>query len=136
MNLRCLHHVGIAVTDLEEAVEAYQVTLGLSPAHRQDFPVLGVRSAFYRLGEALLEVMTPLSPEGPVAQFLRERGEGMYLVALQVDDLEEALAELQARGVSASELMEGGIGTRMAFVSPRSANGVLIELVEDGSPWR
>jgi methylmalonyl-CoA/ethylmalonyl-CoA epimerase len=136
MKVRRLHHVGIAVNDLEKAVDAYRIALGLSPAQRQDFPALGVRSAFYPLGEAFLEVMTPLSPEGPVARFLEERGEGMYLIALQVDDLEEALAELQAKGASVPETTEGGVGTRMAFVSPRSANGVLIELVEGGSPWK
>jgi methylmalonyl-CoA/ethylmalonyl-CoA epimerase len=136
MKLRRLHHVGIAVNDLEKAVEAYRLTLGLSPARRQDFPALGVRSAFYPLGGSFLEVMTPLSPEGPVARFLEERGEGMYLIALQVHDLEGALAELQARGVSVSEAMGGGVGGRMAFVSPKWANGVLIELVEDGLPWK
>lgn len=135
MNLRRLHHVGIAVKDLEKAVEAYRVALGLSPAHRQEFPALGIRSVFYPLGEAFLEVMTPLSAGGPVARFLQKRGEGVYLIALQVDDLEEALAELSDKGVSVSEPVEGGIGTRMAFVGPKSANGVLIELVEDGAPW-
>lgn len=135
MKLRRLHHVGIAVNDLDKAVEAYHLALGLSPAQRQDFPALGIRSAFYPLGEAFLEVMTPLAPEGPVAQFLQERGEGMYLIALAVDDLEEALTELRDKGVSVSEPMGGGIGGRMAFVSPKSANGVLIELVEDGTPW-
>jgi methylmalonyl-CoA/ethylmalonyl-CoA epimerase len=136
MRLRRLHHLGIAVNDLEKAVDAYRGALGLSPAQRQDFPALGVRSAFYPLGEAFLEVMTPLSPEGPVARFLQECGEGMYLIALQVDDLEEALAELQAKGVPVSEPTASGVGARMAFVSPRSANGALIELVEDGSPWK
>jgi methylmalonyl-CoA/ethylmalonyl-CoA epimerase len=130
-----LHHVGIVVNDLEKAVESYGLALGLLPAQRRDFPALGVRSAFYPLGEAFLEVMTPLSSEGPVARFLEERGEGMYLMALQVDDLEGALAELKAKGVSVSEPTGASISGRMAFVSPRSANGVLIELVENGAPW-
>ncbi len=96
---------------------------------RRRCPALGIRNAFLQIGDAQIELITPLSEQGPVADFLAKQGEGMYLLALEVDNLDDAIATLQSQGACV-HVATGSTGQRLAFVSPRATHGVLLQLLE------
>lgn len=127
-----IDHLGIAVRSLDDALRFYRDALGLSPSVPEEVPGEGVRVVFLPMGESRLELLEPLGPDSPVARFIEKRGEGIHHVCLRVSSLDEALAALKARGVSLipPETRVGAGGRRIAFVHPRSAGGVLIELKE------
>jgi methylmalonyl-CoA/ethylmalonyl-CoA epimerase len=129
MQAKRIDHVVIAVQDLEAAVATYQENFGLTKVSGGEVPSLGIRNAFLQIGDAQIELMTPLTEQGPVADFLAKQGGGMYLLSLEVDDLDAAVAELQDKGVRVN-VTQGGAGQRLAFVSPRSTHGVLLQLLE------
>jgi methylmalonyl-CoA/ethylmalonyl-CoA epimerase len=126
-----LDHVAVAVHDLDAAVRRYE-SLGLRCQHVEDVPSEGVRVAFLPAGEAALELLQPLQPDGPVARFLQARGEGLHHVALRVPDLDAALERARAAGVRVLEPAPrlGSRGRRVAFLHPKDTSGVLVELVE------
>lgn len=126
-----LHHVGIVVDNLEAAVERYR-QLGFGEPELFDKPDQAVRIASFHTGGGYLELMTPTDPESGVARFLASRGPGLHHVAFRVTDLEATLDRLAAESV---ELIDrrprvGIHDWKVAFVHPRSCNGVLTELVE------
>jgi methylmalonyl-CoA/ethylmalonyl-CoA epimerase len=125
-------HVGIAVRDLDAAVEHYRRTLGVEPGHRETLEVQGVEAVFLEVGRSAIELMAPLHPDSPVGRFLDRRGEGFHHVAYRVDDLAATLARLDGQGVRLVDRSprEGSRSTRIAFVHPSSFGGVLVELVE------
>lgn len=129
MNLK-IDHLGIAVPSLAEAIRAYR-TLGFEVAETHDVPSEQVRTAFLPIGESRLELLEPTDPSSTIARFL-ERRAGLHHVCVLVDDLEQALAELKSRGVRLIDETprSGAGGSRVAFVHPKSAGGVLIELKE------
>jgi methylmalonyl-CoA/ethylmalonyl-CoA epimerase len=129
MQVHRIDHVVIAVQDLAAAVATYQDNFGLQKVSGGDVPALGIRNTFLQIGDAQLELITPLSEQGPVAEFLDKRGGGLYLLALEVDDLEAAIATLQATGARV-HVATGSSGQRLAFVSPRATHGVLLQLLE------
>jgi methylmalonyl-CoA/ethylmalonyl-CoA epimerase len=129
MQAKRIDHVVIAVNDLDTAVETYQKHFGLAKVSEGEVPGLGIRNVFLQIGDAQLELMTPLSNQGPVASFLEKQGEGMYLLSLEVDHLDSAIAELQAQGVRVT-VSAGTAGRRLAFVSPKATHGVLLQLIE------
>jgi len=125
-------HIGIAVKSIAEAERFYVQGLGIALAHVQDVPEQGVKVAFLPTGESEIELLEPLSEASPVAKFLEKRGEGIHHICLEVADIEAALNQLAAQGF---ELIDqaprrGAEGKRVAFIHPRSAHGVLIELVD------
>ncbi|NLS79725.1 MAG: methylmalonyl-CoA epimerase [Chloroflexi bacterium] len=125
-------HIGIAVKSIAEAERFYVQGLGIELDHTEDVPEQGVKVAFLPTGESELELLEPLSEASPVAKFLEKRGEGIHHICLEVADIEAALSQLAAQG---AELIDkaprrGAEGKRVAFIHPRSAHGVLIELVE------
>ncbi len=127
-----LDHVAMAVADLQSATDAY-LLLGLVQAEAdEEVPSQGVTVRALRGGPVLIELLAPLGDDGPVARFLAKRGPGLHHVALKVDDLAAELKRLAAAGVPLldDEPRSGRAGTRVAFVHPRFAGGVLIELVE------
>lgn len=128
-----LDHIGIAVRDLDEAGASYE-KLGLEEAGRERLEDQGVEVRVFRLGETRIELLKPLG-EGPLARFLERRGEGLHHLAIAVDDIEKELERLREAGVQlVDERPRRGFGgTRIAFIHPKSMNGVLIELVEHGS---
>ncbi len=128
--VRNLDHVAVAVTDLDAGVRTWQENFGLALERTGAVPALGIRQAILPLGGAFVELISPLSDEGPVAGFLKERGEGMYLVSLEVADLDTAVAALRGRGLRVGDPTGGSGGARLAFISPRSAHGVTIQLIE------
>jgi LAO/AO transport system kinase len=130
---RRIDHLGIAVASLTEAVKAWEA-LGFSVSETHDVPTEKVRAAFLPVGEARLELLEPTDPTSVIARFLEKRS-GLHHVCVLVDDLETTLAQMKARGVELVDEVPrtGAEGCRVAFVHPRSATGVLLELKE-GSP--
>ncbi len=124
-------HLGIAVESLEAAVAAYQA-LGFEVAARHEVPSERVRTAFLPVGETHLELLEPTDPSSVIARFLEKRS-GLHHVCVLVEDLDAALAEMRARGVPLLDQTPrpGAGGCRVAFVHPRGAAGVLLELKEE-----
>ena len=134
MEPRGIHHLGVAVVDLDEAVAAYERLLGARVEHRETVPDQGVEAASLRIGAGRVELLASLGEETPVGKFLAKRGPGMHHVAYEVEDVGEALDELSAGG---AELVDerprrGLFGLEVAFVHPDSLHGVLAEIVSGG----
>jgi methylmalonyl-CoA epimerase len=127
-----IDHVGIAVTDLDQAVERYEGSLGMELAHRETVEQQGVEAVLLDVGETHVELLRPLGPETPVGKFLERRGPGLHHVAYRVGDIEAALAQLRERGVELidSEPRPGIRSSRVAFLHPRATASVLTEIVE------
>ena len=129
-----LDHIGIAVSNLGEALSFYRDALGLEIEAPEDVPTQRVRAHFIPAGGAALELLEATDDSSPIARFLAKRGPGLHHVALRVADVAAALAELKARGVRLIDEAPrpGAHGSRVAFVHPSSAHGVLVELIERG----
>jgi methylmalonyl-CoA/ethylmalonyl-CoA epimerase len=126
-----IHHLGVAVTDLEQALETYEQLFGASVEHRATVDDQGVRAASVRIGDDRVELLEPLGHDTPVGRFLTKRGPGMHHVAYEVSDLQAALSELARAG---AELIDerpraGLFGLQVAFIHPDSVHGVLSEVV-------
>jgi methylmalonyl-CoA/ethylmalonyl-CoA epimerase len=128
-------HIGFVVRDLDEAVAFYSRTFDVSEWERIAMPERHMRAAVTHLGDMLLELIVPTSDEASFAKFLRERGPGMHHVGYRVDDIAAALAQARQRGVQLiDEVARPGMhNTLVAFLHPKSTQGVLIELVQHQS---
>ncbi len=126
------HHVGIAVEHLAPAIERYKA-LGLTLDYVEDVPAAGVRVAFLAAGAVHVELVEPLDPAGAVARFLAKRGEGLHHIAFATPDIVGELARLEREGFELVDRIPrpGSRGRTVAFLQPRSAHGVLIELVQE-----
>jgi methylmalonyl-CoA/ethylmalonyl-CoA epimerase len=131
---RGIHHVGVAVENLDTALETYEHLFGAEVEHRATVAGQGVRAASLKLGEGRVELLEPLGEETPVGRFLAKRGPGMHHVAYEVSDVREALAELADAGADLIDESprEGLFGLEVAFVHPDSVHGVLSEVVSGG----
>lgn len=131
---RGIHHIGVAVSDLDEAAETYERLLGARLEHRETLEAQGVEAVSVRLGEGRVELLGSLGEETPVGRFLARRGPGMHHVAYEVDDLAAELASLASQGVELidSQPRAGLYGLQVAFVHPDAVHGVLTELVSSG----
>jgi methylmalonyl-CoA/ethylmalonyl-CoA epimerase len=129
-----VHHVGIAVDDLETAVERYRRTLGIEPSHRERIEDQGVEEVLFDVGGSAIQLLGALGPETPVGTFLEKRGPGVHHVAYRVEDVASALERLRADGVRLVDEAprRGSRGTTIAFVHPSGMGGVLVELVQAG----
>ena len=125
-----LDHVGIAVKSVEEALAFYRDTLGLEVEPPEDVTSQRVRAHFVGVGESTLELLEATAEDSPIARFIAKRGPGMHHVALRVDDIVAALAELKAKGVRLidEQPRPGAHGALVAFLHPSSTHGVLVEL--------
>jgi methylmalonyl-CoA/ethylmalonyl-CoA epimerase len=126
-----IHHVGIAVADLDEAVSTYERLFGARVEERATVAEQGVEAALLRVGRDRLELLASLGEDTPVGRFLAKRGPGMHHVAYEVDDVRAELEQLAARGAELvdDEPRRGAFGHEVAFVHPDAADGVLSELV-------
>jgi methylmalonyl-CoA/ethylmalonyl-CoA epimerase len=125
-------HLGIAVSDLEVASEPYRL-LGLTPAGEdEEIAAQGVRVRAFRAGASLIELLMPTRPDSPIATFLAKRGPGLHHLALRVAQLEPEIARLSRLGARFVDPTPraGRAGTRVVFLHPKWAGGVLLELVE------
>jgi methylmalonyl-CoA/ethylmalonyl-CoA epimerase len=131
---RGIHHVGVAVLDLDEAVSTYERLLGGRVEHRELVEDQGVEAASIRVGESRVELLAALGQDTPVGRFLAKRGPGMHHVAYEVDDVHAAVRDLAVRGVELidPEPRRGMFGLEVAFVHPDSVHGVLTEVVSSG----
>ena len=127
-----IHHVGIAVADLDESIRLYTEVFSATLVDRQRNEKEGLEAAFLRVGDAELELMAPTREDSPVGKFIAKRGPGMHHLAFGVSDIEKALARAQDAGLELIDATPriGMHGSRIAFVHPKSVGGVLTELVE------
>ncbi len=134
MGARAIHHLGIAVEDLDEAVQTYERLFGAEVEHRGSVTDQGVEAASLRVGAGRVELLASLGTETPVGKFLAKRGPGMHHVAYEVDDLPAELSRLSAVGAELIDEVprEGLFGLEVAFLHPDAAHGVLSELVSRG----
>jgi methylmalonyl-CoA/ethylmalonyl-CoA epimerase len=131
MEARGIHHLGVAVDDLDAALSTYERFFGAQVEHRATVHDQGVEAASVRIGDGLIELLEPLGSETPVGRFLAKRGPGMHHVAYEVADVEEAIAGLTEAG---ADLIDdhpraGLFGLEVAFIHPDSVHGVLSEVV-------
>ena len=129
--LKKIDHIAIVVRSIEEALKVYRDALGLPLAHVQEVPEQKVKIAFLPIGDCEIELVEPTAADSGVARFLEKRGEGLHHICFEVEDIEAALRDLAAKGVRLIDRQprQGAIG-RVAFLHPKSAHGVLIELCE------
>ncbi len=134
MRPRGIHHVGVAVEDLDEALATYSRLFGATLEHRGAVPDQGVEAATVLVGDGRVELLAALADDTPVGRFLARRGPGMHHVAYEVDDVRAALAELSEDGAELidDEPRQGLFGLEVAFVDPDSVHGVLAEVVSRG----
>jgi len=125
-----INHVGIAVRSLEEALPLYRDQLGMSFKGIEEVAEQKVRVAMLQIGESQIELLEPTFPESPLAKFLEKNGPGIHHLAYEVADIEAAIARLVADGVRMIDAVprSGAHGARIAFIHPKSTNGVLTEL--------
>jgi methylmalonyl-CoA/ethylmalonyl-CoA epimerase len=127
-----IDHVGIAVSDLREAVDRYRRTFGIEPVHRERMDDQGVEEVLFAVGESFVQLLGALGPDTPVGRFLGKRGPGVHHVGYRVASVADALEHLRAEGVGLIDEAPrpGSRGTTIAFVHPKDTGGVLVELVE------
>ncbi len=133
MAVKGIHHVGVAVLDLDQAIETYRRVFDARLQHRETVAEQGVEAASVLVGESRVELLAATAADTPVGRFLASRGPGMHHVAYEVEDIEAQLAELDARGIQLIDHAprRGLYGMQVAFVHPDSVEGVLAELVSD-----
>ncbi|HST18370.1 MAG TPA: methylmalonyl-CoA epimerase [Gaiellaceae bacterium] len=130
-----IHHLGVAVEDLDASIVTYKQLFGAALEHRDVVPAQGVEAASLRVGSSRVELLRPLEADSPVGRFLAGRGPGMHHVAFAVQNLPAELDRLRRDGVRLidDEPRVGLFGLQVAFVHPEATGGVLAELVSDGS---
>ena len=133
ISLTDIDHIGIAVDDLEASVALYQRLLGTPPAHRESVEDQGVEEVLFAAGSSYIQLLGALGPDTPVGRSLAARGPGLHHIAYRVADIEAALDHFRAEGVRLIDdtPRPGSRNTRIAFIHPRSMNGVLVELVQE-----
>jgi methylmalonyl-CoA epimerase len=132
MNLKNIDHIGIAVSNLQESLSFWETSLGIELHGIEEVAEQNVRTAFLPVGGTEIELLEPTSADSSVAKFIEKRGEGLHHIAIRVDDIEAALAELKAKGIQLVDETprNGAGGARMAFIHPKATHGVLLELCE------
>lgn len=130
--VRKVDHVGIAVSNLDEAIKLYKDVLGLELHGVEVVEEQKVKVAFLPVGDTEVELLESTSPEGPIARYIEAKGQGIQHIAFQVDDIEAALEEMKSKGMRLIDEKPryGAGGAKIAFLHPKSTNGVLIELCE------
>jgi methylmalonyl-CoA/ethylmalonyl-CoA epimerase len=125
-----LAHIGIAVRSLEKSSELFSKLLGISSGHTEKVADQKVKAVFFHVGEGGIELLEPTSPDSPIAKFLERRGEGVHHLSFEVDDIEAEIARLKSEGFQMidGQPRVGAGGYRIAFMHPKSTNGVLIEI--------
>ncbi len=132
MELTHIEHIGIAVKNLNESIKFYEAVLGLKCYSIEEVKDQKVRTAFFKIGDTKIELLESTELDGPIAKFIEKKGEGIHHIAYAVNNLNEALKELDSNGIQLidKEPRKGAEGLDIAFINPKSANGVLIELCE------
>jgi methylmalonyl-CoA/ethylmalonyl-CoA epimerase len=131
MAIKRIDHIAIVVEDLSAALEVYGEALGMSTSHIETIPDQDVKMAFLPSGESEIELLEPLHQESGIGRFLAKRGEGLHHICFEVEDIDATLADLKTRGIQLiDEMPKQGAQGRIAFIHPKGARGVLVELIE------
>jgi methylmalonyl-CoA/ethylmalonyl-CoA epimerase len=132
MNISHIEHIGIAVKNLQEAIDYYEKILNLKCYKIEEVEDQKVKTAFFQVGQTKIELLESTSPEGPIGKFIEKKGEGIHHIAFAVDGLQEALELLNSKGVQLidSKPRAGAEGLNIAFLHPKSTFGVLTEFCE------
>jgi methylmalonyl-CoA epimerase len=132
MNLKNIDHIGIAVSNMQESLSFWETSLGIESHGIQEVPEQKLRTAFLPVDGTEIELLEPTSADSSVAKFIEKRGEGLHHIAIRVDDIDAALAELKVKGIQLIDETprNGAGGARIAFVHPKATHGVLLELCE------
>ena len=126
-----IDHVVVAVKDLDAAVQNYETLYGVAVSERREAPAAGMKMAFFRFADSFMELVSNIDDTGPIAKRLAERGEGVHLIAMQVDDIDAAVAELRGKGVRlVGDPGPGNPVKGQVFVHPSYTGGVLTQLVQ------
>jgi len=130
MDITVIDHVGIAVKDIDEALKFWESTIGVKCAGRETVEEQKVTTAFLPIKDSEIELLEATSDESPIAKFIEKKGEGVHHIALRVDNLEACLAELKAKGIKLIDETprKGAGGAMIAFIHPKAAGGILLEL--------
>jgi len=129
-----INHIGVAVTSIDESLPFYRDQLGMAFQGAEEVAEQKVRVAMLQVGESKIELLEPTSPDSPVAKFLEKNGPGIHHIAYEVADIETAIANLKTSGARMidEKPRNGAHGTLIAFVHPKTSNGVLTELCQCG----
>jgi len=131
MSIKKIDHIAIVVENLDRALGVYRDALGMTVTDVREMPEQDVKMAFLPTGDSEIELLEPLSAESGIGRYLAKRGEGLHHVCLEVDDIEATLADLRAKGAQLiDEAPKQGAYGRIAFIHPKGAHGVLVELVQ------
>ncbi|MFO8009839.1 MAG: methylmalonyl-CoA epimerase [Dehalococcoidia bacterium] len=129
--LKRIDHVAVAVKNLDSAVSTFENLFGLKPSKIEEVPDQGVKAAMIHIGDTELELIEPVDPESGVAKFIENKGEGIHHICIEVDDTDEELTRLEAKGAKLIDKQgRKGLAGKIGFIHPKSVNGVLIELAQ------
>jgi methylmalonyl-CoA/ethylmalonyl-CoA epimerase len=133
MKISHIEHIGIAVTNLEEAIRFYEDKLGLKCYSIEEVKEQKVKTAFFMVGQTKIELLESTDPEGPIGKFIEKKGEGIHHMAFAVNEIENQLSELEHKGVQLIDKTprKGAEGLDIAFLHPKSTKGVLMEICEN-----
>jgi len=128
--IKRIHHIGIAVQQLDEAAVRYETVLGTPASDAEDVAAAHTTVQFFPVGESRVELIAPMDDDSPVARHLRSRGPGIHHLCLEVDDLEAEVARMREAGMRfiTEDIQSGAHGSRIIFLHPKGTGGVLIEL--------
>jgi methylmalonyl-CoA/ethylmalonyl-CoA epimerase len=128
-----IEHIGIAVSNLENAISFYENVLGLTCYNIEEVPEQKVKTAFFMVGQTKIELLESTDPEGPIGKFIEKKGEGIHHIAFAVSDIEDQLAHAEKLGVKLIDTVprKGAEGLDIAFLHPKSTAGVLMEFCEN-----
>jgi methylmalonyl-CoA/ethylmalonyl-CoA epimerase len=131
MTIKRIDHIAIVVENLDNALVVYRDALGMTVTGVREMPDQHVKMAFLPVGDSEIELLEPLHADSGIGKYLAKRGEGMHHVCLEVDDIEATLADLKSKGAQLiDETPKRGAYGRIAFIHPKGAHGVLVELVQ------
>jgi len=132
MKIKHIDHIGIAVKSIEEGKKFFTDILGLKLQRVETVEEQKVKTGFFPITDSELELLESTEPDGPIAKFIEARGEGVQHIAFRVENIDNALKELQEKGVRLidKEPRKGAGGARIAFIHPKETHGVLVELCE------
>jgi methylmalonyl-CoA/ethylmalonyl-CoA epimerase len=131
--LEKLDHIGIGVKDLDQAINLYKDVFGIEPSLVYESEYTKARIAFFPIGETRIELIQPVDPESVMGKFLEKKGEGIHHVSYKVKDVDSSLAELEKKGVQLIDKKSRKVreNEKVAFLHPKSTNGVLVELIQE-----
>lgn len=130
MNIKNIEHIGIAVNSLNEAIPIFEKILGVKCYAIEEVKDQKVKTAFFKVGETKIELLESTDPEGPIGKFIEKKGQGIHHIAFKVENIKESLKELENNNIQLidKEPRKGAEGLNIAFLHPKSTNGILIEI--------